>query len=84
MHLIKPFVFTDGYVYVCPSAELSLENKYNYVPDSQFMVCKIEEILEFYSKKSSMRHHACHYCKYAMQNELIDEIVRPTEHNEFA
>jgi pyruvate-formate lyase-activating enzyme len=84
MHMVKPFLFTDGYIYVCPSAELSLENNYNYVPESQFKVCDIDGIEEFYSKPASVRHHACHYCKYAMQNELIDDIVTKTEHNEFA
>lgn len=84
MHMIKPFLFTDGYLYVCPSAELSLENNYNYVPTSQFKVCDIDGIEEFYKNPPAMRHHACHYCKYAMQNELIDDILTPTEHNEFA
>jgi len=84
MHMVKPFLFTDGYIYACPSAELSLENNYNYVPESQFMVCHIDDIEEFYNKPSSLRHHACHYCKYAMQNELIDDILVQTEHNEFA
>lgn len=81
---VKPFLFTDGYIYACPSAELSLENNYNYVPESQFMVCHIDDIEEYYSKPIERRHHGCHYCKYAMQNELIDDILAPTEHNEFA
>ena len=84
MHMVKPFLFTDGYIYACPSAELSLENNYNYVPESQFAVCDIEGIEEFYSKPPSLRHHACNFCKYAMQNELIDDILTPTTHNEFA
>ena len=84
MHMVKPFLFTDGYIYVCPSAELSLENNYNYVPESQFKVCDIDGIDEFYSKPPTRRHHACHYCKYAMQNELIDDILTETQHNEFA
>lgn len=84
MHAVKPFLFTDGYIYACPSAELSLENNYNYVPESQFMVCDIEGIEEYYSKPLSVRHHACKYCKYAMQNELIDDVLTITQHNEFA
>jgi MoaA/NifB/PqqE/SkfB family radical SAM enzyme len=84
MHMVKPFLFTDGYIYACPSAELSIENNYNYVPESQFMVCDIEGIEEFYSKPPSLRHHACKYCKYAIQNELIDDILTPTTHNQFA
>ncbi len=81
---VKPFLFTDGHIYVCPSAELSLENNYNYVPSSQFMVCDIDGIEEYYSKPIERRHHGCHYCKYAMQNELIDDLLTETDHNEFA
>ena len=44
---MKPFLFTDGYVYACPSAELSIENNYNYVPESQFAVCDIDGIEDF-------------------------------------
>jgi hypothetical protein len=84
MHMIKPFLFTDGFIYACPSAELSIENNYNYVPESQFKVCNIDEIDEYYSQPPTLRHHACHYCKYAIQNELIDDIVTPTIHNTFA
>jgi organic radical activating enzyme len=84
MAMVKPFLFTDGYIYACPSAELSLENNYNYIPESQFMVCDIDGIEEYYSKPPQRRYHNCHYCKYAMQNELIDDILTETEHNEFA
>ena len=43
------------------------------------MVSKI-----FTIKASTLRHHACHYCKYAMQNELVDDILTDTIHNDFA
>lgn len=82
MHMVKPFVFTDGNVYVCPSSELALENKYNI--NEEFMLCNIEGIEAFYKKGVTMRRHACSYCKYAMQNELIDELLMEVEHNEFA
>ncbi len=84
MHMVKPFLFTDGYIYACPSAELSKENNYNYSSDSQFAVCHWSQIEDHYSQPSYKRSHNCHYCKYAMQNELIDDIVTPTQHNSFA
>ena len=84
MHMVNPFLFTDGYIYACPSAELSIENNYNYVPESQFAVCDVDGIEEFYSKPPTLRHHACHYCKYAIQNELVDDILTDTIHNSFA
>ena len=87
MHGVKPFVFTDGNVYVCPSAELAPENLYRV--NDQFKLCDIEGITEFYNSQVGgpdvfRRHHDCSYCKYAYQNELIDDVLMPTKHNEFA
>lgn len=87
MHLVKPFLFTDGNVYACPSAELSPENLTHV--NQEFKVCSWDEVTEVYGSivKSGggyLRNHNCSFCKYAMQNELIDDIVTETEHNEFA
>ncbi len=87
MHLIKPFLFTDGNVYVCPSAELSVENNTNV--NEEFKLCSWDKVSETYGQivKSGLgyrRNHGCKFCKYAMQNELIDDIMIPTIHNEFA
>lgn len=87
MHMVKPCVFTDGNVYVCPSAELAIEN--NYHVNDEFKICDIDGIIDFYESQVggpnvSRRHHNCSFCKYAYQNELIDDIVTETRHNEFA
>jgi hypothetical protein len=86
MHNFKPFVFTDGNVYVCPCAEMSVENAYKV--NSEFMICDIDGILDFYNSVQSnngiRRSHACTYCKYAAQNELIDDALTATQHNDFA
>lgn len=81
MHLIKPLLFTDGNLYPCPCSEMSLENGFNV--NSDFKMCDIDGIEEFYSRPPCARVHSCKYCKYAMQNELIDDILIPTKHNEF-
>lgn len=87
MHMVKPFLFTDGNIYVCPSAELALENNYNV--NAEFKICDIDGIIEFYDNLKggsavSRRSHACSFCKYAYQNELIDDILIETKHNDFA
>lgn len=82
MHMVKPFVFTDGNVYVCPSAALSPENKLNV--NERFKVCSIDQIAETYSKPMGMRNHDCNFCKYSIQNELVDDIVKPVKHSSFA
>jgi MoaA/NifB/PqqE/SkfB family radical SAM enzyme len=87
MHGVKPCVFTDGNVYVCPSAELAPEN--NYQVNEEFKLCDIAGITDFYNSQVGgpdvfRRHHDCSFCKYAIQNELIDDVLMPTKHNEFA
>lgn len=87
MHMVKPCVFTDGNVYVCPSAELAPEN--NYQVNDEFKICDIDGIMDFYNSQIggasiSRRHQSCSFCKYAYQNELIDDVVTETKHNEFA
>lgn len=82
MHMLKPFLFTDGNVYACPSLELAPENNHNM--RDEFKICSIDDIKEVYSKGVTVRKHDCSYCKYAMQNELMDEVMRETVHNEFA
>ena len=82
MHMVKPFIFPDGWVYVCPSIGLTPETDKNVL--EEFRVCRIEDIREYYSQPQAMRHHACGFCKYAAQNELVDNILLPTTHNEFA
>lgn len=86
MHNFKPFVFTDGNVYVCPCAEMSVENLYRV--NDQFKICDIDGIMDFYNSVQDnngiKRIHPCSYCKYAAQNELIDDAMTKTEHNDFA
>jgi len=82
MHMVKPCIYSDGNVYVCPSAELSPENHYNV--NDEFKICDIDGIIDFYEKGVTTRTHACSFCKYAIQNELIDDIMTPTQHNDFA
>jgi MoaA/NifB/PqqE/SkfB family radical SAM enzyme len=82
MSLIKPFVFPDGWVYDCPCIGLSPENSKNI--GSEYRVCRIEDIAEHYSKPAAFRNHSCQFCKFAQANELIDDIMRPTTHNDFA
>jgi len=86
MHNFKPFVFTDGNVYVCPCAEMAVENSYKV--NEEFKISDIDGILDFYNNVQDnngvKRIHACSYCKYAGQNELIDDALIETTHNDFA
>lgn len=87
MHAVKPFLFTDGNIYACPSAELSPENKYDV--NKKYKICEWDTIEEAYKNMTSvrggvLRNFDCQYCKYSAQNELIDDVLMETKHNEFA
>jgi MoaA/NifB/PqqE/SkfB family radical SAM enzyme len=83
IHLIKPSLYTDGYVYPCPSAELALEN--NKSINEKFRLCHASEVYSFYRKMSTKKlEHGCSYCKYTKQQELIEDLLTETDFNEFA
>lgn len=84
MHLIKPALAPNGYIYSCPSSELSLEN--GTILNDQFKVCKGIDVYKFYRSKKAfkIKEHSCSYCKYKKQNELLHDLLIETENNEFA
>jgi len=81
MHFLKPILYTDGYVYVCPSSELSVEN----VKDVQdeFRICKGNEAYKYYTENFETFMHTCNYCKYTKQNEILQAVLTKTEFNNF-
>jgi len=82
VHHIKPCVFTDGYVYSCPSSELSVENGITLKPE--FRICKGDEVSDYYQNHFEVKERNCYYCKYKQQNEFLENLLIPTKHNEFA
>ncbi len=81
MHLLKPILYTDGYVYVCPSSELDINNGRDLI--KKYRVCRGDESYEYYNKGITAFHHDCEYCKYAKQNELLYYLLMETENNAF-
>ena len=81
MHFLKPVLYTDGYVYVCPSAELSMENVKDV--SEQFKICKGDEVYKYYTENFETFNHTCNYCKYAKQNEILYSVLKETEFNNF-
>jgi hypothetical protein len=54
-----------------------------YQVNDEFKICDIDGITDFYNSQVggagvSRRHHSCSFCKYAYQNELIDDVVTET------
>lgn len=82
IHHIKPCVFTDGWVYSCPSSELAVENEITMKPE--FKICKGTDVCEYYTKNFEVKQHNCSYCKYKSQNEFLEDLLMETEFNDFA
>ena len=82
MHRVKPFVYTDGNVYDCPSLALSPDNALDVM--DKFKVCSIEDITETYSQPSQSRRLDCQFCKYAPQNEFIHSLKEEIDNDNFA
>jgi MoaA/NifB/PqqE/SkfB family radical SAM enzyme len=81
MQYIKPLLFTDGWVYPCPSFELAIENGTNVRKD--FRLCYGTGVYEYYKHKFEILKHTCSYCKYAKQNEILCNLLKETEFNNF-
>lgn len=83
LHMIKPFLYTDGYVYSCPSAELATEN--NRSLDKSLRVCRYDEVLDFYRSYSAQtpKERTCSYCKYVPQQNVLEQVLTHTTCNEF-
>lgn len=80
MHMIKPCLYLDGYIYACPSVELSLEA--NKQISESTRICHVNDILKTYSSVETKSFN-CSFCKYASQNELLEEVLDETSFNEF-
>jgi MoaA/NifB/PqqE/SkfB family radical SAM enzyme len=84
IHMLKPALYTDGHVYPCPSAELAMEN--NKSINEKFAICHASEIYAFYNAPNFRKilDHSCSYCKYSLQQSLIEDVMTRTDFNEFA
>jgi hypothetical protein len=84
IHMIKPCLYLDGYLYACPSAELAIENNKQIAPKTR--VCYHTEILDFYKSKEAIKKREldCSYCKYVKQQAILEALLMDTKHNDFA
>ena len=84
MHLIKPYIHSDGNIYVCPGASFSPENFCNV--DRKYFLCSIEDITKTYSDPKNIlaKHFDCAFCKYQMQNEFIADVLTQVDNTDFA
>lgn len=84
MHNLKPAIYTDGYVYPCPSSELAVEK--NKRMSTDLRVCHASQVFNFYTSEGFQQRleHDCSYCKYSRQNELMEALLTETVDNEFA
>ena len=80
-HYLKPFLYSDGWVYACPSSELAYEN--GRTMKEEFRICRMEDIPEFYSNEPVPKIFGCSYCKYTNQNNILDSIRMRTDFNAF-
>lgn len=82
MHVWKPLLYADGYVYTCPSSELAMEN--GRTMQEKFRVCAVEDVKATYREwDGKPKNHSCSYCKYTRQNNLLSAVTKETMHNDF-
>lgn len=84
IHMIKPCLYLDGWLYACPSAELAVEN--NKQINHSTRVCEYDKIEEFYRSEEAVKSIEldCSYCKYVKQQTILESLFMETKHNAFA
>jgi len=84
IHMIKPCLYLDGWLYACPSAELAMEN--NKQICDKVKICKYNDIERFYNSDEAIkkREYDCSYCKYVKQQTILEALLMETKHNAFA
>jgi len=82
IHMIKPCLYLDGWIYACPSAELAMEN--NKQIQHKTRICYVDDIVNFYLEGGlTTFEFDCSYCKYVQQQELLEAVLMETEFNDF-
>jgi MoaA/NifB/PqqE/SkfB family radical SAM enzyme len=84
IHMIKPCLYLDGWVYACPSAELAVENDRQVQEKTR--ICTYDHVASFYRSPEAIqpREYDCSFCKYVAQQDLLDALLLSTDFNEFA
>lgn len=84
MHLIKPFVNADGFVYHC-SANPLIDRQFN----SNFRLCSIDDIVKTWENSygNPKAFNTCNCqegkCFFAEHNDLIEQVISPCNHKDF-
>lgn len=83
VHMIKPALYTDGFIYPCPSAELALEN--NRQVNEDLRLCRATDVYSFYRSDGFEKRLKidCSYCKYSKQQDILQDLITETDFNEF-
>ena len=78
MHLMKPFLYTDGWVYSCPCAVGSGRGV-----EPRFRLCRMEHVVDFYRAPPMALERGCRWCEYAEHNKIASQILNPSRDWEF-
>ncbi len=78
MHLVKPFLYSDGWVYSCPCAVGP-----NRDVAEEFRVCRMEDVTAYYLAPPKSVERTCQVCKYQAMNAAAEAILEPLEDLEF-
>lgn len=75
---LKPFINSDGYVYHC-SANPLINLKFN----EKFRMGHISKIREIWKNPKPFNTKYCGECFFKEHNELLEEVMKEVEHNDF-
>ncbi len=78
LHLIKPFLYTDGWLYPCACA---IEGRRDV--QENLRLCRMEDVAAYYAHPPKSLTLACPVCKYEEHNRIAEGVLEPLEDPEF-
>lgn len=80
--MVKPFLLHDGFVYRCSSVVLNADAERSF--HEKYRWCKMNELKDQYNKEIvPFVPDTCNSCVFTKQNNLVHEIIHPSEMKNF-
>jgi MoaA/NifB/PqqE/SkfB family radical SAM enzyme len=80
--LLKPVIGADGEIYPCCGVQYAHQEQDLDLPQSMCMGT-IGDIESIYNKQTPFEGSVCARCYYKNYNDILDQMIVPTEHMEF-
>lgn len=80
--LLKPMIYSDGYIYPCCGAQYALFDEKQKMP-SRMRMGHYTELPDIINNQRHFDGSICNFCYYRQYNDALKNIIEPIAHEEF-